>query len=62
MVISNRSDKSCLFSNDPKPVVFGGILGMHPKSSFEDDLQLHPLASLFDAWGKGLLDRPCSNL
>ena len=44
----------------PKPKVSGGILEKCPKSSFEDDLWWHPLAGLFEAWGKGLLGRPCS--
>ena len=46
----------------PEPAVFGGIPRRHPKSSSEDDQQLHPLAGLSEVWGKGPLDRPCSNL
>ena len=52
-----------LFSLDHSGlVVFDDSLERYLKSSFEDDLQLRPLTSLFEAQGMGLLDTPCLSL
>ena len=54
--------KPMVFDDHPKPMVFDGTLERHPRSSFEDGLQLHPSIDQFEAWGRGLLGRPCLNL
>ena len=50
------------FLNHPGLVVFDDSLERHPRSSSEDDLQLHPLIGLSEALGTGLLGMPCSSL
>ena len=56
------SDNSQLVSrrlSSPDPpglVVFDDSLERRPRNSSEDGLLLHPPASLFEAWGTGLLD------
>ena len=52
-----------LFSpSHPRLKVSDDTFERHPKSSSEDDLQWHPLASLSEAWGKDFLGRLCSDL
>ena len=46
----------------PGLVVFGGILGRHPRSSSEDDLLLPLLVGLFEVGGRDPLDRLYSSL
>ena len=50
------------FLNHPGLVVFDDSLERHPRSSFEDGLQLHPLIGLSEAFETGLLGMPCSSL
>ena len=50
------------FLDHPGLVVFDDSPERHPRSSFEDDLQLHPLTGLFKALQMGLLGTPCSSL
>ena len=50
------------FLNNPRLVVFNDSFERHPKSSFDDGLQLHPLIDLLEALGTSLLDTPCSSL
>ena len=49
MIVSYRSDKSCLFSGRLVLVVSDDILEMYPRNSSEDGLPSHPPTDLSEA-------------
>ena len=62
VVVSNRSHECRILLDHPGLEVFDSSPERQPRSSFEDGLQLHPLTSLSEALGMGLLGTPCSSL